>query len=56
MQPVSHATGDIHCNVALLVHLLAGPITENIFYFPGLRRLDLSNNRFVGTLPNYAMQ
>lgn len=33
----------------------AGPLTEYLFYFPGLRQLDLSNNQLVGTIPAYAL-
>jgi hypothetical protein len=33
----------------------AGPITEYMFYFPGLRQLDVSSNQLVGTIPSYAL-
>jgi hypothetical protein len=33
----------------------AGPLTEYMFYFPGLRQLDVSSNQLVGTVPAYAL-
>ena len=29
---------------------LTGTVNENIYYLPGLAKLDLSNNSFVGTM------
>jgi hypothetical protein len=28
-----------------------GPVNENVFYLPALSKLDMSNNRLLGTLP-----
>jgi hypothetical protein len=34
---------------------LTGTITEDVYYLPSLKRVDLSNNLFNGTIPGHAI-